>query len=164
MNEWTHCLTRFTVTPNKLPSNFWTLWQCVVKDLPLESDLLEATYRSCSSNHPSPAQQWEKWVNQCIPLLLQAFLAFLFQRKILQVNTFMLKYRLCLYTSNFDPSSPAKIFPLLEVWKCHNHPITTRAMTKILKIAQQKDERSWMNSSQNPQNWAVAVSITSGHS
>lgn len=112
------------------------------------SQKLPTAYRPCLTNCPSPAQQWEEWVHQWIPLLLQASLAFLFQREILQVNIFILKYRLCLYMFSFDPSSLAKIFALLDVWKCHSHPITARAVTQILKIAQQKDERSWTSSSE----------------
>lgn len=108
MNKWTHYLTQFTRTPSKLLSDFWTLGQCAVRALPSESDLSGAAYRPCPSNCPSPAQQWEEWVNQWAPLLLQAFLAFLFQREILPVNIFMLQYKLCLYTFNSDPSSPAK--------------------------------------------------------
>lgn len=113
MNEWTYYLTQFTRTPNKSLSDFWTLWQCAVRAPPLESDCSGAASRPCPSNCPSLAQQWEEWVNQWVLLLLQASSAFLFQREILQVNIFMLLYRLCLYTFNFDPNSPAKNHPIV---------------------------------------------------
>lgn len=52
----------------------------------------------------------------------------------------------------FDPTLPPKILPFLDVWKCHSHLITMRGATNILKMAEQKEERTVMSSSWNPQN------------